>query len=132
MTPARTPLRVVAAGPADVDDVWLRYTTPGLWSGWAPQIRAVEHPPSRIRAGGRGTVRGPLGLDVPFVVEAVDDQARRWGWCPRIGPVAIRMRHGVDAHPEGSSAWVEIAAPRLLALSYAPIASLALRRLVAR
>ncbi|CAM4030825.1 hypothetical protein [Janibacter anophelis] len=129
---ARRPLRVEATGPADVDEVWLRYTTPGLWSGWAPQIRGVDHPPGRIRAGGEGTVRGPLGLGVPFVVEAVDEVARRWAWRPRIGPVAVRMRHGVDARPEGSSAWVEIAAPRLLALPYAPIASLALRRLVAR
>ena len=68
----RTPLRLEEAGPASVDEVWRRYTTPALWAGWAPQIRDVDHPIGRIAPDGRGIVRGPLGLRVPFVVEAVD------------------------------------------------------------
>lgn len=125
------PLRVRADGSAAVDEVWRRYTTPALWAGWAPQIRGVDHPPGRITAGGEGVVRGPLGLCVPFVVEAVDDEALRWVWMPGPAPLRVRMRHGVDAGRRGSSAWVEIAAPRPLALAYAPIARMALRRLVA-
>lgn len=127
----RDPLRVEVVGPASVDEVWRRYTTPGLWADWAPQIRGVDHRPGRIVAGGEGVVRGPLGLRVPFVVEVVDDETMRWVWTPGVGPVRVRMRHGVDPERRGSSAWVEIAAPRLLALPYAPVARLALHRLVA-
>ncbi|KRE39268.1 hypothetical protein ASG73_02725 [Janibacter sp. Soil728] len=127
----RNPLRLEEAGPASVDEVWRRYTTPELWAGWAPQIRGVEHPLGRIAPDGMGVVLGPLGLRVPFVVEAVDDDAMRWGWTPAVGPVRVRMRHGVDRLGRGSRAWVEIDAPRPLALPYAPIARLALRRLVA-
>lgn len=87
----RTPLRLEEAGPASVDEVWRRYTTPALWAGWVP-----------------GAV-----------------------WTPTVGPVRVRMRHGVDRLGKGSRAWVEIDAPRPLALPYAPIARLALRRLVA-
>ena len=125
------PLRLSADGSAPVDEVWRRYTTPSQWSAWAPQIRGVDHPPGRVVAGGAGVVRGPLGLRVPFVVEAVDDGALRWAWMPGVDPVRVRMRHGVDPGRRGSSAWVEIAAPQPLALAYAPIARMALRRLVA-
>ena len=64
-------------------------------------------------------------------MEAVDDGALRWAWMPGVDPVRVRMRHGVDPGRRGSSAWVEIAAPQPLALAYAPIARMALRRLVA-
>lgn len=125
------PLRIGAVGPLAPDEVWRRYTTPGLWAGWAPQIRGVDHPAGRIGPGGRGAVLGPLALRVPFVVEELDDEAMRWTWTPGVGPVRVRMRHGVDPDRRGSRAWVEIDALPLLVLPYAPIARLALRRLVA-
>ena len=76
--------RVTTTGPAAVDVAWARYADLRLWPRWAPQIRAVEAPRRRLRAGLRGVVHAPLGLRVPFVVEEVDDDARTWRWTVRV------------------------------------------------
>lgn len=130
MNASRGPRRVEVAGPLDVDEVWRRYTTPELWSGWAPQIRGVDHPTDRIGPGATGVVHGPVGLRVPFVVEVLDDHARRWTWTCGWGRVRVRMGHGVDPDRLGARAWVEVAGPRLLAWAYSPVARRALGRLV--
>ncbi len=120
-------MRISAAGAATTEQVWLRYVTPELWPTWAPQLRRVTCADSRIRAGSRGTAYGPALLRVPFQVLVVDDVERRWAW--RVGwPIGITMEHGVDEDQQGgASAWVDLP-PALLA--YAPVARLALRRLV--
>jgi hypothetical protein len=48
-----------------------------------------------------------------------------------VGPLAVVLDHGVDPVGAGSSAWADVHAPRLLVRAYAPLARLALRRLVA-
>lgn len=118
-------------GPAAPAEVWRRYTSPPAWPGWAPQIRYVDTPDDPISAGSRGVVHGPLLLRVPFEILDVDHATRRWSWRVGVGPVGLRMEHGVDDAPTGSRVWVRIHAPSLLVLPYVPVARLALRRAVA-
>lgn len=127
-------MRAHATGPASVDEVWDRYTTPARWPGWAPHIRSVEHDGERIAPGSSGIVRGPLGVRVRFVIDDVDDVARTWAWTVRVGPLRVPMRHGVEVDGTGTGAWAEVDGPavlRVLTLLYRPVARVATRRLVA-
>ena len=119
-----------AVGDLPVEDVWERYTRPALWSTWAPQITRVSTPDDVIRAGTRGTVHGPLLVRVPFRILSVDHGTRRWSWRAGLGPLGLVMDHGVDVEGDGSRAWVDIQAPGAIVAAYAPVARLALRRLV--
>lgn len=130
---------VAAEGEASVEEVWRRYRRVDLWASWAPQIRSVatdaegaEGAEGPVVAPGlRGTVHGPLVVRVPFRILAVDEERRRWSWRVGVGRVGVVMEHGVDTSPLGSRAWVRIHLPAALAAGYAPLAHLALRRLVA-
>lgn len=123
-------MRIEVTGPATPTVVWQRYTDPALWPTWAPQIRGVTGTVEPVLPGDKGWVLGPLVARVPFEVLEVDPDERRWAWRVGMRPAALVMEHGVDRRPEGSCAWVDIRAPRLLVLPYAPVALLALRRLV--
>ncbi|NGZ99937.1 SRPBCC family protein [Nocardioides sp. W3-2-3] len=128
---------VTATGPASVEDAWQRYVLPALWPLWAPQIRTVRlatgTPDDPLVPGVRGTVLGPPPLRVPFRILAADDAGHRWAWRVGLGPLGVTMEHGVDPGPAavGCTAWVRIRLPGPLAAPYAPLARLALRRLVA-
>lgn len=120
-----------ARGPRPPGDAWERFARPALWPSWAPHIAAVRCRDDRIRVGGHGRVRAVGGLVARFRVDAVDEPAMCWSWTVRAVGLRVRLEHGVDAAGDGSEAWARILAPRPLALLYAPIAALALRRLVA-
>lgn len=120
-----------AEGPAPPVEVWERYAEPGRWAGWAPQIRRVRTDAARIAPGVTGTVHGPLGVRVGFVVTAVDEDARTWVWDVHVGPVRMHLRHGVEARGGGSRTWLTIRGPALVLAAYLPVARIALRRLVA-
>lgn len=122
-------LEISATGDRPLDDAWERYTHPALWSTWAPQIRSVTCADEVIAAGTRGVVHGPLVVRVPFTIESVDHEEHRWTWRVGVGPIGVRMDHGVDATADGVRAWARIHLPALVAMPYAPIAHLALRRL---
>ena len=62
---------------------------------------------------------------------AVDEAAREWAWEARLGPLRLRLEHGVTAHLAGSSTWLRVHGPLPVILVYAPIARIALGRLVA-
>lgn len=129
------PLTLRASGTAPVTLAWERYADPALWSSWAPQIQAVETTMRRLEAGGTGTVRAGVSpwptLGVPFRVLAVDESAHEWEWQAHLGPVRLRLEHGVTAHLTGSSTWLRVHGPLPVVLLYAPLARLALGRLVA-
>lgn len=112
--------------------MWARYADPARWAGWSPQIRLVETAALRIAPGVTGTVHGPLGLRVAFLVTAVDEAARTWAWDVMLGPVALHLRHGVGAHPGGSSTWLTVRGPALVVAAYLPVARIALHRLVTK
>ena len=117
--------RIEATGPATAHDMWEAYAEPTRWRGWAPQIRAVR-PLERIRPGLRGEVEGLLGVRVRFEVTAVDEAARRWTWRVGVGPATLTISHEVA---DGRTA-VELDGPAPVVVAYAPVARLALARLV--
>jgi hypothetical protein len=129
--PVRKPVRIEATGPRPVDDAWEQYIHTPAWPTWAPQIRDVRGVDGRIAPGDRGVVHGPFPVRVPFTIVAVDPAVRRWTWRVGFGPLGVVLDHGVDPVGSGSSAWADVHAPRLLVRAYAPLARLALRRLVA-
>jgi hypothetical protein len=128
-------LSLQAHGAAPVTLAWERYADPDLWSTWAPQIQRVETTMDRLRVGGTGVVRaGPLAhltIGVPFEVLEVDETALRWAWRVHLGLLGLRLEHGVTAHLTGSSARLRLHGPLPLILGYAPVARIALGRLVA-
>ncbi len=127
-----THLSLHADGPADPGTVWERYADTRLWSTWSPQISRVELEGAgdRIATGLRGRVIAIGGLRVPFEVTSVDAEAMKWSWRVRIGPVAVRLDHGVAAHPGGVRTTLDLHGLLPVVASYAPVAQLALRRLV--
>jgi hypothetical protein len=128
-------LRLQAHGVAPVELAWERYADPELWSTWAPQIQRVDTDLARLTVGGTGTVRAGLlarpTLGIPFRVLAFDEAAREWAWEARLGPLRLRLEHGVTAHLTGSSTWLRVHGPLPVILGYAPVARIALGRLVA-
>jgi len=123
-------LEISATGDRPLDEVWERYVHPALWSTWAPQIRRVRCDDDVIVAGSGGVVHGPLVVRVPFEVESVDHENRLWTWRAGVGPLGVRMDHGVEETGDGVRAWARIHLPAAVALPYGPVAWLALRRLV--
>lgn len=138
LPPVTLTIQVGATGSASVPEVWHRYVTPQRWPQWSPQIQRVEgvEPSRPVTAGTTGRVVGPMGVPIPFRVSAVDPAARRWAWRVRVGGLVLTLDHGVDAldvDPSGlgrTRAWVRIAGPAPMVLAYAPLARVALSRLV--
>lgn len=122
---------ISVSGRADPATVWARYRSTAQWPEWAPQIRAVDPPEAALRPGLRGMVSGPLGLRVPFVVDAVDDDHRTWTWTVRVSAIAVRMQHDVRATSTGSRTSLTVTGPWPVCATYPAVARCALRRLVA-
>jgi hypothetical protein len=129
-------LRLSSTGPADPDEVWERYTQPVWWPVWSPHIREVDYPDAVVRPGTTGRVTSVGGVVAVFRIDAVDHDARTWSWSVRSGPLRLSLAHGVEpaardsAHPGGSTAWLVTSALWPVALAYAPLAKLAIHRLV--
>ncbi|MEO8477917.1 MAG: SRPBCC family protein [Actinomycetota bacterium] len=117
--------RIQVRGPATAEAMWAAYADTSRWAAWAPQIRRVE-PLGPIAMGVRGEVEGVLGVKVRFEVTRFDETARRWTWRVRVGLAHMTIDHEVD---DGVTA-VVIEGPAPLVLAYAPVARLALTRLV--
>lgn len=128
-------LRLQAHGNAPVTLAWERYADPALWSSWAPQIQRVDTDLERLGPGGTGTVRAGLlprpTIGVPFRVLEVDEQARSWAWEVHLGPLRLHLEHDVTARGDGSATSLRVHGPLPVILAYAPVARVALSRLVA-
>ena len=122
-------LTVRAHGPAGAPDVWEAYANPQRWPVWAPHIRRVEAV-GRLRPGMAGQVWTFAPVPVSFEVTAVDAKRRRWSWQVALGPVRMSFEHGVDVRHPGSATWLTMRGPLPLLMMYAPLAKLALSRLV--
>lgn len=121
-----------ARGPLPPGEVWERYAVPARWPGWAPYILGVDCPDRRIRPGSAGHVRGPLGLRVAFEVTAVDERAGTWSWEVALGPVRVRLDHGVRASGGGTRTWLAADGPAPVVLAYLLPARVSLEMLVRR
>lgn len=132
-------LTLSVSGTAAAPTAWERYADPRLWATWSPQIQRVETRMDRLVSGGSGTVRAGLSsratIGVPFEVLEVDEDAMTWSWRVRLGPaglVRLRLEHGVTTDGAGSRTWLRVHGPLPVVLAYAPVARLALGRLVSQ
>lgn len=133
-----TTLYLAATGPRAADEVWERYARPALWSTWSLQVRRVEVDVERLAAGVSGRVVGPLGVSADFEVDSWDEEARHWTWTarpraallPGVPLPSVRLGHGVRATEAGTLTWLRLTGPPPLVVPYAPVARLALHRLV--
>ena len=126
-----TTLTLHATGPVGPAEVWDRYLYPARWAEWSPQIKETEASAVRIAQGVSGRVRDPLGTSLPFVVDEVAEDERRWAWQVTVGPTRLGLVHWVSPGPDGgTTAGLRISRFTLLVLGYAPLALLALKRLV--
>ncbi|MBC3763552.1 SRPBCC family protein [Quadrisphaera oryzae] len=141
----RRELAVTGTAPPPL--AWERYADPSLWATWSPQIASVTASTARLETGTTGVVRGHGGLRLDFTAEDVDDDARRWTW--RVEPThalgvplpavlrccgRLRLEHGVVPSAladGGSTTTLSLEGWAPVVLAYAPLAALALRRLVA-
>lgn len=124
------PVTARARGSAPADVVWARYTEPERWPSWAPHMKRADYPYPRVTPGTFGRVYAYGGFSMPFSIDAVDEQARTWDWSVYLGSLRIELQHGVETKGSRTAAWASIGLPLPLALGYAPVATLALRRLV--
>jgi hypothetical protein len=126
-----TTLTLHATGPVAPDEAWDRFRRPARWSSWAPQITGVDTHADLIAPGVTGRVRGPFGVSVPFVVDEVDEAARRWRWTVHVGPARMNLLHWVAPGPDrGTTTGLRVSGPLPLAAGYAPAALVALHSLV--
>jgi len=123
--------RLAAAGPAEPAVAWQRYAEVAAWPTWSPHIVSTEADAEQIAPGVTGRVHVVGGLRLPFTVTAVDAPHHRWSWVVALGPVALTLHHEVRDHPLGSATVLVMEGPRPVLLAYAPLAWVALRRLVA-
>jgi hypothetical protein len=127
-------LTISAAGRAEPKVVWDRYIHPDRWTEWSPQIHSVDCTDATLQAGSTGVVHGPCSVGVDFVVLDVDHQNRCWSWRVRSFGIGLTLDHGVAGQPpgdnDGSSTSLTITGPAPVVLGYAPIARVALGRLV--
>ncbi len=120
-----------ASGPLDPAAAWERYAVPSRWPEWSPQISRVELPVERIAPGVRGTVHAAGGVKLGFVIDAVDEAARTWSWTVRFTLVKLHLDHWVEDGPDGgSTTGLRVSGPAPVVLGYAPLAKVALERLV--
>lgn len=122
--------RVTATGPADVRTAWERYVVPARWPGWAPQIRSVDIDENRLRPGLTGVVHGPLGVAVPFRIDAVDAAGHTWAWTVTVLGARVRMRHDLSAPESETLAGLTVDGPAPIVATYPLVARIALRRLL--
>ena len=123
-------LTLRASGSRSAEEVWQLYADPQRWRQWSPQIRRVDAV-GLLRPGLEGTVTTYLPVAVHFRVVEVHAADRTWSWDVRLGPIRIGLDHGVRADPTaGSSTWLRLRGPFPVIMAYAPLAQLALRRLV--
>ncbi|MQA36027.1 SRPBCC family protein [Modestobacter roseus] len=126
-----TTLTLHATGPVDPAEVWDRYLHPDRWSEWSPQISRVTSSAPRIAPGVAGRVHDPLGTSVGFVVGEVSEAGRRWAWQVTVGPTRLDLLHWVRPGPDGgTTTGLRISGIAPLVVGYAPLALLALKRLV--
>ncbi|MFJ4585135.1 SRPBCC family protein [Streptomyces echinatus] len=119
-----------AHGAACPDTVWQRYASVEQWASWSPQIKAVHCEGRRLSPGLSGTVESAGGVHAAFVVDAVDHDRRTWTWRVHLGRIRIRLHHEVRPQGRGTTTSLTMDGPQLVLVAYAPLARLALHRLV--
>lgn len=92
----------------------------------------MDYPDPTIAAGGCGTVHGLCGVGVAFEIVAIDHDKRCWSWRATVAGITLILGHDVLTHGSGGRATLDISGPAPVVIGYAPIARVALGRLVHR
>jgi hypothetical protein len=122
---------VEVGGPLEPAAVWERYAVPTSWPDWLPQITAVDLSTPRLSAGAKGKLHAPMGVSIPFTVEAVDEQGRTFAWTIRIGLLKLRLENWVHEGADGGAvAGMRVNGPGPLVGAYVGQAQASLERLV--
>jgi hypothetical protein len=120
-----------ATGPLPAAEAWERYALPRRWPEWSPQITRVEMPVDRITPEVKGKLYAPGGFSLNFTIDAVDERARTWAWTIRVAVIKLRLEHWVEEGDDGGSvAGLRTTGPAPIVAAYAPLAQVALDRLV--
>ncbi|AZI59470.1 SRPBCC family protein [Nakamurella antarctica] len=126
-------LTITARGTASSAVVWERYAQPALWPEWSPLIQSVQCSHRRLQTGSTGTVRGPANIGIDFVIVNFDETNLSWVWDVKVPVVGstLRLDHfvGDDNGATSTSLTINGCAPYVV--GYAPLAKLALNKLVA-
>ncbi len=139
MRVVRGRVHLAVGGPIDPTLAWQRYARIDRWTWWSRHLDRVDVDGDelRIRPGLTGRVAsGPFVAR--FTVDAVDEPARTWTWTVRAGIVRLRLDHAVlpatqvGTQREGTLTRLVLHGPLPITMAYAPIAALALQRLVRR
>jgi hypothetical protein len=127
-------LTLRADGHADLALVWQRYSTPALWSSWAPQIRRVEASAECLAVGVTGTVYGVIpNIGASWEVVEYDEADHRWAWDVVAGPVRMHLDHRAESRiGGGTSTTLVVDGPVAAVLTYSPVARISLESLVRR
>jgi hypothetical protein len=123
-----------ADGPAALDLVWRRWTTPELWTQWAPQIRRVESSAPQLEVGVTGTVYGVVpNLGARWEVVEYCGEEFRWAWDAFAGPVRMHLEARSEARIGGGTSTTLVAdGPAAAVITYAPVARIDLEGLLRR
>lgn len=124
-------LTITGSGELDLARSWQRYVRPELWSTWSPQISRVDCDDEEIVTGSHGRVHSRLGVAVDFDVTAVDRLTYSWSWRVQ-APLGVRvsLQHSLFRAGRGTRTTLELDGPAPVLLGYAPVAKLALHRLL--
>ncbi|GAB2464305.1 SRPBCC family protein [Jatrophihabitans fulvus] len=125
-------LTLSAKGGLPPDEVWQRYAQLSRWTNWSPQLTRVDATDDELAFGVSGRVFGPLGVHADFVVESYDEANRQWSWAVRRWPLTVRLDHAVTKRGGGSMTTLRLDGPLPVIVGYAPVAQLALHRLVTK
>lgn len=132
-------IQLRSIGPASITTAWQRYVRPSQWPSWAFQIRAVHiHPVGPLRSddaiclgtGMTGSVQSFGPIRIPFEITQVDPAAYRWQWVVQILGQRVHMTHRLDVMESGTRTELDIKGPAVIVAAYAPVARVALRRLL--
>jgi hypothetical protein len=118
-------------GRARASEVWNRYMDTRRWHEWSPQIHSVDTSDGPMVVPGlTGSMRSFAGPAVRFRVIDVNQATRTRTWQVRVGPVRMILEHIVADLGQGSATSLRLRGPGPIIVGYAPLAYVALRRLV--
>ncbi|NNE11333.1 MAG: SRPBCC family protein [Ilumatobacter sp.] len=91
---------------APADQVWELLTDPAVWPEWGPTVQSAAVDGGELALGATGTVRTPLGLELPFEITEFDPP-RSWSWkVARVPATSHRVVPlGEDRCRAGFSIW---------------------------
>ena len=103
--------------------VWRLITDTLTWPLWGPSVRAVDCRERFIQAGFAGRIRTPLGIWLPFAIEAFEPE-QYWDW--RVAGVVATGHRVTPVDPHHCTLTFSVP---IWAIGYGFVCQLALNRI---